>query len=126
MQFQQDEPQDNHKDYSFGKFWHENLENFRSTSLHDAALERSTIFLRRSFTSRTLLKSSRFAELNMHFLAGQDVRLKKLQRSNLFPSTMFKYGLLEGSTFLFRYSYTSRTPLKSSRLGELEFAISAR
>ena len=61
----------------------------------------------------------------MLFSAGQDVRLKKLRRTNLFLSMVFKHGLLEGSTFLFQYSYTSGTPLESFRLGELEYAISA-
>ena len=50
----------------------------------------------------------------------------EFRHSNIFPSTIFKQGLLEGSTFLFQYSYTSRTPLGSSWLGELKYAISAR
>ena len=50
---------------------------------------------------------------------------KKLRRSNLFPMTVFKHGLLEGSTVLFQYSCTSHTLLKISRLDELKYAISA-
>ena len=59
-------------------FLAENLEKNRSTELYDAPLEGSTIFLYRSSTSRSPLESFsfRFAELNMHFLARQDVRIK--------------------------------------------------
>ena len=52
-------------------------------------------------------------------------KTKKLQPMELFLSTVFKHGLLEGSTFLFQYSFISRTPKKTSRLGELKYAISA-
>ena len=61
----------------------------------------------------------------MHFSARQDVRLKKKPRSKLFLSTVFKHGLLEGSTILLKYSAITHTPLESSRLGELKYAISA-
>ena len=61
----------------------------------------------------------------MHFSAGQDVTIKKLQRSNLFQLTIFKHGLLEGSTTLLQYSSISRTKLESSRLGELKYALLA-
>ena len=35
-----------------------------------------------------------------------------------------KYGLLEGSTFLFQYTYTKGIRLESSRLGELKYELS--
>ena len=60
----------------------------------------------------------------MHFSAWQDVRLKK-SVLKLSPSTIFNHGLLEGSTFLSQYSSTSHSPLESSQLGELKYAISA-
>ena len=53
-------------------------------------------------------------------------KTKKSWRSNLFPSTIFQYGLLKESIFLLRYSYSSHTPLESSQLGEQKYAISAR
>ena len=64
------------KNYSSFKFLPENLEKIRLTELYDAPLERSTIFLYRSSTSRTPLDSSGLAELKYAFLAGQDVTLK--------------------------------------------------
>ena len=70
-------------------------------------------------------ESYRLAELKYAFFSRRGHKTKKLQCSNLFPSTIFKHGLLEGSTFLFQYSCTSCTLLKSSRLGELKYAISA-
>ena len=38
--------------------------------------------------------------------------------------TVLKHRLLEGSTFLLQYSDVTRTPLESSPLGELKYAIS--
>ena len=58
------------------------------------------------------------AEVKCAFFSRTRRKTKKLQHSNLFPSTTFKHGLLEGSTFLFLYSYTRRTLLESSWLGE--------
>ena len=60
----------------------------------------------------------------MQFSAGQDVRLKNTALEALL-STVFKHGLLEGSTILLQYSAITRTLLESSRLGELKYAISA-
>ena len=51
-------------------------------------------------------------------------KTKKLQPMELFLSTVFKHGLLEGSTILLQNSAITRTPLESSRLGELKYAIS--
>ena len=76
MQFQHDWAKDK-KITAHLLFLPENLEKYRSTELHDAPLERSTIFLYRSSTSRTPSDSSGLAELKYAvFSAGQDVTLK--------------------------------------------------
>ena len=62
--------------------------------------------------SRTPLESCRLAERKYAFFSRTGSKTKKLQPSNLFPLTIFKYRLLERLAFLFRYSYTSCTPLK--------------
>ena len=123
MQFQQDWPKE--KNYSFFNFLPENLENFRSTELNDAPLEGSTIFLYRSSTGRMSLESCPLAELKYAIFGRTGRKTKKLRRSNGFPTTVFKHGLLQGSTFLFQYSSITSTPLESFRLGELKYAISA-
>ena len=92
----------------------ENLEKYRSTELYEAPLEGSTNFLYRSSTSRTPLDSSGFGR-----------NTKKLQHSNPFQLTIFKHGLLEGSTILLEYTSISCTKLESFLLGELKRAISA-
>ena len=123
MQFQHAWPKD--KNYSSLVFLPENLEKFRSTEPYDAPLEGSTIFLYRMSTSRTPLNSFRQRELRYAFFSRTGRYTKKLRRSNLFPSTIFKHRLLEGSTILLQYSAITRTPLKRSQLGELKHAISA-
>ena len=95
-------------------------------SIHGAALEGSTSFLRRSSMIRARFVSSLLAELKYAFFRSTRRKTKKLQRSNLFPSMIFNYGLLEGLTFLFWNSYTRHTRLEGSQLGELKYAISAR
>ena len=112
------------KSYSSFKFLPENLEKFRSTDLYDAPRDGSTIFLYRSSTS-TPLDSSGLAELKYAFFSRIGHNTKKLRRSNLFQLTIFKHGLLEGSTILLQYSSISCTKLESSLLGELKCAISA-
>ena len=87
--------------------------------------EGSTIFLYRSYTSRTPLDSSRLPELKHAFFSRTGRNTKKLQCSNPFLLTIFKHGLLEGSTILFQYSSITRTPLENSRLGELKYATAA-
>ena len=124
MQFQQDWPKDK-KNYSSFKFLSENLENFCSTELYDAPLEGSTIFLYRSYLGHMSLESCRLAELKYAIFSRTGHKTKKLQCSNLLLSTVFKHGLLEGPTFLFQYSFISRTPMESSRLGKLKYAISS-
>ena len=111
------------KNYISFKFLQENLEKFRSTELYDAPLEGSTSFLYRSSLGRTSLESCRLAELKYAIFSGTGRKTKKIWCSKLFLSTVFK--LLEGSTFLFRYSSMTRTPLESSQLGELKYTISA-
>ena len=124
MQFQQDWPKDK-KNYSFFKFLPKNLEKFRSTELYDVPLEGSTFFHYHSSLGRTSMESCRLGELIYAILRRTGHKTKKLQRSELFLLTIFKHGLLDGSTFLFQYNSTSPRPLESCRLGELKYAISA-
>ena len=123
MQFQQDWPKD--KKYSSFKFLPGNLEKFRLTELYDVPLEGSTIFLYCSSLGRTSMESCRLVELKYAIFSGTGHKTKKLRCSKLFLSTVSKHGLLEGSTFLFQYSSITRTPLESSQLGKLKYAISA-
>ena len=123
MQFQQDWPKD--KKYSSFNFWPENLEKFRLTELYCAPLEGSTIFLYRSSSGRTSFESCGLAELNYAIFSRTGHKTKKLRRSNVFLSTVFKHRLLEGSTFLSQHSFISCTTSERSRLGELKYAISA-
>ena len=122
MQFQHDWPKDI-KITALLIFLPENLEKYHSTELYDAPLEWSTIFLYRSSTSHTLLDSSALAELKYAFVSRTGRNTKKLRRSNLFQLTIFKHGLLEGSTILLQYSSLSRAKLESSLLGELKCGI---
>ena len=71
------------------------------------------------------MESYRLAELKYAIFSRTGLKTKELRRSNLLLSTVFKHGLLEGSTFLFQYSSITRTPFESSRLGKLKYAISA-
>ena len=71
------------------------------------------------------MESYRLAELKYAFFSRTGRKNKKLQRSTLFLWTVFKQGLLEGLTILLQYSAITRTPLKSSQLGELKYGISA-
>ena len=100
MQFQHHRPK--HKNITaLLLFLPENLEKYRSTELYYTPLEGSTIFLYRSSTSRTPWDSSGLAELKYAFFSRTGCNTKKLQRSNLFQLTIFKHGLLEGSTIYF-------------------------
>ena len=71
------------------------------------------------------MESYRLAELKYAIFSRTGRKTKKLPHSKLFLWTVFKHGLLEGSTFLPQYSAITSTPLKSSRLGKLKYAISA-
>ena len=122
MQFQQDCSKDK-KITALSIFWRK-TENFRSTEHYGAAPEGSTFFLYDSSLHRMSIGSCRLAELKYAIFSGTGRKTKTLRRS-LFLSTVFKHGLLEGSTFLFQYSSITRTPLERFRLGELKYAISA-
>ena len=111
-QFEQDWAE--HKKLQLFYFLHENLENFRSTELNDAPLEGSTIFLYRNSLSHTVLESCRLDELKYAIFSRTGRKTKKIRRSKLFLWTVFKHGLLEGSTILLQYSAITRTPLESS------------
>ena len=100
------------------------LRKFRLTSLY-AALEEPTSVRQCSSTSRTPLESSQLAELRYAFFRRTGCKTKKLRPSNLLSLMISKPWLLEGSTILFRYSYTSRMALESSQVCELKYAISA-
>ena len=102
----------------------ENLEKFHSTELYGAPLEGSTIFLNRSSTCRMSMESYQLGELKYAIFSRTGLKAKKLPRSKLFLWTIFKHGLLHGSTILLQYSAITRTPQESSRLGELKYAIS--
>ena len=117
MQFQQDCRKDK-KITALSIFWWK-TEKFRSTEHYGAPLEGSTIFLCPS------MESCRLPELKYAIFRRAGRKTKKLPRSKLFLSMVFKHGLLEGSTFLIPYSSMTRAPLESSPLGELSYAISA-
>ena len=76
-------------------FLHENLEKFRSTELYDAALEGSTIFLCRISLGSTSIESCQLADLKYAIFSSTGDKTKKLPRSKLFLSMVFKHGLLE-------------------------------
>ena len=113
------------KNYSYFNFLAENLEKFHSTELYGAALEGSTNFLCRSSLGCTSMEICQLADLKYAISSRAGCKIKKLPRSKLFLSMVFKHGLLEGSTFLFQCSCMTRAPLESCRLGELKYAISA-
>ena len=97
----------------------------RKTEHYGAPLEGSTIFLCPSSTCRMSMESHRLAELKYAIFRRTGRKTKRLPRSKLFLWTALKHGLLDGSTILLQYSAITRTPLKSSQLGELKYAISA-
>ena len=70
------------------------------------------------------MESYRLAELKYAIFSRTGRKPKKIRRSKLFLSTVFKHGLLEGLTFLLLYSAITHTQLESSPLGELKYAIS--
>ena len=97
MEFQRDCQKDK-KNYSSFDFLAENLEKVRSTEHYGAALEGSTIFLCRSSLGCTSMESCQLAELKYAIFSRTGCKNKKLPRSKLFLSMVFKHGLLEGST----------------------------
>ena len=70
------------------------------------------------------MESYRLAELKYAIFSRTGHKTKKLRRWKLFLWTVFKHGLPEGPTILLQYSAITRTPLESSSLGELKYAIS--
>ena len=68
---------------------------------------------------------SRLAQLKYAGFSRTASKMKKLRRSKLFLSMVFKHGLLEGSTFLVQYRFITHKKLGSSRLGELKYAVLA-
>ena len=97
MQFLQDWQKDK-KNYSYFNILAENLEKFRSTEHYGAPLEGSTIFLCRRSTCHMSMESYRLADLKYAFFRRTGRKTKKLPRSKLFLSMVFKHGLLEVST----------------------------
>ena len=97
MEFQQDWPKDK-KSTALLIFLPENLEKFRSTELYGAALEGSTIFLCHSSLGCTSIESGKLADLKSAIFSSTRCKTKKLPRSKLFLSMVFKHGLQEGST----------------------------
>ena len=95
MEFQQDWPKD--KKLQLLIFWLK-TEKFRSTELYGAPLEGSTIFLNRSSICRMSMESYRLAELKYAISSRTGRKTKKSPPSKLFLWTVFKHGLLEGST----------------------------
>ena len=97
MQFQQDCPKDK-KITALSIFLPENLENFRATEHYGVALEGSTIFLCRSSLGCTSMEGCQLADLKYAIFSSTAYKTKKLPRSKLFLSMVFKHGLLEEST----------------------------
>ena len=96
MEFQQDCPKDK-KFTALSIFWRK-TEKFRSTEHYGAALEGSIIFLCRSSLGSTAMESCQLADLKYAIFSSTGCKAKKLPRSKLFLSMVFKHGLLEGST----------------------------
>ena len=96
MEFQQDCPKD--KKVTALNFLPENLEKFRFTELYGAALEGSTISLCLSSLGYTSMESCQLTDLKYAIFSSTECKTKKLPRSKLFLSMVFKHGLLEGST----------------------------
>ena len=70
------------------------------------------------------MESYRLAELKYAIFSTTGRKTKKLPHSKLYFWTVFKHGFLEGLTILLQYSAITHTPLESSPLGELKYAIS--
>ena len=95
MEFQQDCPKDKKIK---ALFLTENLEKFRSTELYGAALEGLTHFLCRSSLGCMSMERCQLADLKYAIFSSTGCKTKKLLRSKLFLSMVFKHGLLDGST----------------------------
>ena len=95
MEFQQDWPKD--QKLKLLQLFCGNLQKFCSAELYGAALEGSTNFLCRSSLGCTSMESCQLADLKYAIFSSTGCKSKKLPRSKLFLS-VFKHGLLEGST----------------------------
>ena len=96
MQFQQDCPKD--KKFTALSIFGRKTYKFRSTEHYGGALDGSTIFLCRSSLGSKAMESCRLPELKYDIFSRAGRKTKKLPRSKLFLSMVFKHGLLEGST----------------------------
>ena len=96
MEFQRDCPKDK-KFTALLIFWLK-TEKFLLTALYGAALEGSTNFLCRSSLGCTSMESCQLADLKYAIFSPTGCKTKKLPRSKLFLSMVFKHELLEGST----------------------------
>ena len=105
-------------------FLPEKFKNFHSTELYHEPLEGSTFFLYRHSTGHTALESCWLDKLKLAIFSRTGLKTKKSRRLKLFLSTVFKHGLLEGSTILLQYSAITHAPLGSSQSGKLKYAIS--
>ena len=79
-------------------FLPENLEKIRSNELYGAALEGSKNFLCHSSLGCTSMESCQLVDLKYAIFRSTGCKTKKLPRSKLFLSMVFKRGLLEEST----------------------------
>ena len=79
-------------------FLAENIEKFRSTELYGAALEGSTNFLCRTSLGCMSMESCQLADLKYAIFSSAGCKTKKLPRSKLFLSMVFKHGLLDRPT----------------------------
>ena len=70
------------------------MEKFRSNEHYGAALERSTIFLCRSSLGSTSIESCQLADLKYAIFSRTGCKTKKLPRSKLFLSMVFRKGSL--------------------------------
>ena len=66
------------------------------------------------------MESYQLAELTYAIFSRTGRKTEKLPRSKLYLRTVFKPGLLEGSTILLQYSAITSTSMNSSQLGEFE------
>ena len=94
MQFQYDWPKD--KKLQLFQFFG-GKQKFHSTEHYGAPLEGLTIFICRSSLGCTSILSCQLADLKYAIFSSTGCKTKKLPRSKLFLSMVFKHGLVEGS-----------------------------
>ena len=74
-------------------FWPGNLEKYRSTEHYGAALEGSTIFFVAALWAVLSIESCQLADLIYAIFSSTGCKTKKLPRSKVFLSMVFKHGL---------------------------------